>query len=117
MVGIGKGGAGYRLDSQVIEIVKPGFQAGYSIPEAASAGKLHKQQVNALMPAGKRSGSTARSIFTVKLGKNMSRNKFEHLMKYCVTMCHSPNSPCLINGLCQIHCIKFLEFSDFFSFS
>jgi hypothetical protein len=36
-----------------------------------------------------------------------------YLMKYCITMCHSPNSPHLINELCQFHCIKLLEFSDF----
>ena len=99
IVGISEGGAGYWFDSQVIEIFKTGFHASYSIPEAASAGELHKQQVDALMPAGKRPGGTTSPMLTVKFGKNMSRNKFEHLMKYCVTMCHSPNSPRLINDL------------------
>jgi hypothetical protein len=33
-----------------------------------------------------------------QLGKNMSRNQFEHLMKYCVTMGHGPESPvCLVS--------------------
>jgi hypothetical protein len=64
------------------------------------------------MPAGKLPGGTTRSMLTVKFIKNMSRNKFEHLMQYCVTMSHSPNSPRLINDLCQLHCIKLLEFPD-----
>ena len=83
----------------MIEIFKTRLQAANSVTEAASAGELHKQQVDALMPAGKRSGGSTRPVLLIKFGKSMSRNNFEHLMKYCVTMCHSPNSPCLINGL------------------
>jgi hypothetical protein len=65
----------------VIEIFKTGPQAGNTIPETTSAGKFHKQQMDTMMSAGKISGGTAHSMFTVKVGKNMSRNKFEHLMK------------------------------------
>jgi hypothetical protein len=83
----------------VIEIFKPGFQTGDSIPETTPPGESHKQQVDTLMPAGKRPGGTAYAMLTVKFVKNMSRNKFEHLMKYFVTMYHSPNSLRLINDL------------------
>jgi hypothetical protein len=37
-------------------------------------------------------------VLGFQLGKMMSRNKFKHLMKDCVTMGHSPQSPfCLVS--------------------
>jgi hypothetical protein len=37
-------------------------------------------------------------VFGFQLAQNMSRNKFKHLMKDCVTMGHSPKSPfCLMS--------------------
>jgi hypothetical protein len=37
-------------------------------------------------------------VLGFQLGKKMSRNQFEHLMKDCVTMGHSPKSPfCLVS--------------------
>ena len=41
VVGIGKGGAGHRLDSQVVEALYPGFQAGDAVPQADSGRELH----------------------------------------------------------------------------
>jgi hypothetical protein len=86
-------------------------QSGIVPPVPGCSPKLNGSK--SLVPAAKRPSETARSMLIIKFGKNMSMNKFEHLMKYFVTMCHNPNSPRLINGLYQIHCIKLLEFSDF----
>jgi len=41
VVGIGKGGAGYRLDPQVVEALYPSFQAGDTIPQTDSIRELH----------------------------------------------------------------------------
>ena len=50
-----------------------------------------------LTPTGKRPGLPTGGVLGFQLGKMMSRNKFKHLMKDCVTMGHSPNSPfCLM---------------------
>jgi hypothetical protein len=46
-----------------------------------------------MAPTAKRPGLAASAVLAFQLGKMMSRNKFEHLMKECVTMDHSPNSP------------------------
>ena len=40
-VGVGKGGAGHRLDSQMVKVLHPGFQAGDAIPQTGSSRKLH----------------------------------------------------------------------------
>jgi hypothetical protein len=50
-----------------------------------------------MFPSGKSSGLSAGPMLGFQLGKMMSRNQFEHLMKDCVTMGHGPESPvCLI---------------------
>jgi len=97
-VGISKGGAGHRFDSQVVEAREAGFHTGDAISQTRSSRKLHGKQVHQLAPTGKRPGLAAGAVLGFQLGKMMSRNKFEHLIKYCVTMGHSPNSPfCLVS--------------------
>jgi hypothetical protein len=98
VIGIGKGGAGRRLDSQVVEAVDAGFHTGNAISQTRSSRKLHGKQVHQLAPTGKRPGLATGAVLGFQLGKMMSRNKFEHLMKDCVRMGHSPKSPfCLVN--------------------
>jgi hypothetical protein len=98
IVGVGKGGAGHRLDSQMVKALEAGFQAGDAIPQAGSGRKLHGEQVHQLAPTGERPGLPAGAVLGFQLGKMMSRNKFKHLMKDCVTMGHSPKSPfCLVS--------------------
>ena len=41
VVGIGKGGAGYRPDSQVVEALYPSSQAGDTVPQTDSSRELH----------------------------------------------------------------------------
>jgi len=98
IVGVGKSGAGHRLDSQMVEALEAGLQTGDTVPQARSGRKLHGQQVHQLAPAGKSSGLSAGPVLGFQLGKNMSRNQFEHLMKYCVTMGHGPKSPFCLMG-------------------
>lgn len=82
----------------MVKALEACFQAGDAIPQAGSGRKLHGEQVNQLIPTGKRSGFTAGAVLGFQLGKMMSRNKFKHLMKDCVTMGHSPKSPfCLVS--------------------
>ena len=50
----------------------------------------------------------------VHLDKMMSRNKFKHLMKDCVTMGHSPKSPFCLMSYGLTHSNRFREVSDFF---
>ncbi|AEB10651.1 hypothetical protein Desac_2851 [Desulfobacca acetoxidans DSM 11109] len=51
------------------------------------------------MPAKKKPKQTASAMLPLRFAEYLPRNKCEHLMKYCVTICHKPNSPRLINGL------------------
>ena len=53
VVGIGKGGASHRLDSQVVEAFEARFQAGDAITETGSGRKLHGEQVHQLAPTVK----------------------------------------------------------------
>lgn len=97
-VGIGKGGASHRLDSQVVETLDTSFQVGDAISQTDSGRELHGEQVYQLAPTGERPGLPAGAVLGFQLSKMMSRNKFKHLMKDCVTMGHSPNSPfCLVS--------------------
>jgi len=98
MVGIGKSGAGYRLDSQMVEALDPGFQAGDAVPQTDSGRELHGEQVRQLAPTGKKPGLPAGAVPGLQLGKMMSRNKFKPLMQDCVTMGHSPQSPFCLMG-------------------
>ena len=41
VVGLGKGGAGHRLDSQVLEALDASFQAGDGVPQTDSGRELH----------------------------------------------------------------------------
>lgn len=98
VVGVRKSGAGHRLDSQMIEALDAGLQIIDAIPQARPGRKLHGKQVNQLAPAGKGPGLAASPVLGFQLGKMMSRNQFEHLMKDCVTMRHGPESPvCLVS--------------------
>ena len=98
VVGIGKSGASHRLDSQVVEALYPGFQAGDAVPQTDSGRELHGEKVYQLAPTRERPGLPAGAVLAFQLGKMMSRNKFKHLMKDCVTMGHSPKSPfCLVS--------------------
>jgi hypothetical protein len=45
VVGIGKSGAGHRLDSQVVE-THPGSQAGDTVPQIDTSRELHGEQVH-----------------------------------------------------------------------
>jgi hypothetical protein len=76
VVGIAKGGAGYRLDSRVVEPLYPGFQAGNTLPQTDSSRELHGGQVHRLAPTGKIPGLTAGAMLGFQFGKMMSRNKF-----------------------------------------
>jgi hypothetical protein len=53
IVGVRKGGAGYRLDSQVVEAYDAGFQTIDTVPQTRSGRKLHGKQVYQLAPSGK----------------------------------------------------------------
>jgi hypothetical protein len=98
VVGVRKSGASHRLDSQVVEALYPGFQAGDAVSQADSGRELHGDEMHQLAPTGKRPGFPASAVLSFQLAKMMSRNKFKHLMKDCVTMGHSPNSPfCLVS--------------------
>jgi len=98
VVGVRKSGAGHRLDAQMVETLDPGFQAGDAIPQTDSGRKLHGDEMHQLAPAGKSPGFPASAVFGFQLAQNMSRNKFKHLMKDCVTMGHSPKSPFCLMG-------------------
>ena len=93
MVGVGKGGTGHRLDFQEVEALYPGFQAAHAIPQADPGRELHGEEMHQLAPAAKRPGLPAGGVIGFQLGKMMSRNKFEHLGKDCVTMGHSQIYP------------------------
>ena len=67
-----------------------------------------------LAPTGKRPGFPASAVLGFQLAKMMSRNKFKHLMKDCVTMGHSPKSPFCLMSYGLTHSNRFREFSDFF---
>jgi hypothetical protein len=67
-----------------------------------------------LVPTGKRPGLAAGAVFLLQPAKMMSRNKFKHLLKDCVTMGHSRNSPCCLMCYLLTHSNRFREFSDFF---
>jgi len=47
-----------------------------------------------LVPTREGPGLAAGAVFLLQPGKMMSRNKFKHLLKDCVTMGLSPNYPC-----------------------
>jgi len=98
IVGVAKGGAGHRFNPQMVEVLEPGLQAGDAIPETGPGRELHGKQVHQLAPTGKRPGLAASAMLGLQLGKMMSRNKFKHLMKDCVTMGHSPKSPFCLMG-------------------
>ncbi len=53
VIGVGKGGAGHRLDSQMVKVVKPGFQGSHPIPQAGPGGYLHEDEVHQLVPTAK----------------------------------------------------------------
>jgi hypothetical protein len=53
VVGIGKGGAGHRLDPQVIEALDADFLAGDAVPQADSGRELQGEEVHQLAPTGK----------------------------------------------------------------
>jgi len=98
VIGVAKGGAGHRLDSQRVEVWAPGLETGNALPQTRSGRELHGEQVHQLAPTGKRSGLAAGPVLGFQLVKMMSRNKFKHLMKNCVTMGHGPKSPfCLVS--------------------
>ena len=46
VVGVTKGRAGHRLDSQVVKVPDSSFQAGDAIPQTGSGRKLHGEQVH-----------------------------------------------------------------------
>jgi hypothetical protein len=97
VIGVAKGGAGHRLDSQMVEVWAPGLQTGDVLPQTRSGREWHGEQVHQLAPPGKRSGLAAGAVLGSQPVKMMSRNKFKHLMKDCVTMGHGPDSSaCLI---------------------
>lgn len=114
VVGVGKGGAGHRLDSQMVEALDAGFQTGDAIPQTRSGRKLHGKQVYQLAPSGKRSGLSAGPVLGFQLGKMMSRNQFEHVMKDCVTMGHGPESPVCLIGYAKPILTDSREFSGLF---
>ena len=41
VIGVGKGGAGHRLDPQVIEALDASFQTGDGVPQTDSGRELH----------------------------------------------------------------------------
>jgi hypothetical protein len=98
LLALAKGGAGHRLDSQMVEAFEAGFQTGDAIPQTNSGHELHGKQMHQLVPSGKSSGLAAGPMLGFQLGKKMSRNQFEHLMKDCVTMGHSQKSPFCLMG-------------------
>jgi hypothetical protein len=96
-VGIGKSGAGHRLDSQVVEAVGAGFQTGNPVPQTDPSRKLHGNKVDHLAPPGERTRFPTSTVFGFQLGQMRSRNKFKHLRKDCVTIGHGLKSLfCLI---------------------
>jgi hypothetical protein len=46
VVGIGKGGAGHRLDSQMVEALEAGLQTGDAIPQTRPGRQLHGNEVH-----------------------------------------------------------------------
>lgn len=50
IVGIGEGGTGHRLDSQMVEALNPGFQSGDAVPQTDSIRELPGEQVRQLAP-------------------------------------------------------------------
>jgi len=114
VVSIGKGGTGHRLDSQMVEALEAGFQTGDAISQTRSGRKLHGKQVYQLAPSAKRSGLSAGPVLGFQLGKMMSRNEFEHLMKDCVTMGHGPESPVCLESYAKPILTDSQEFSGLF---
>ena len=53
VIGVGKGGAGHRLDSQMVKVGKPGFQDSHPIPQAGTGSDLHEDEVHQLVPTVK----------------------------------------------------------------
>jgi len=98
VIGVAKAGAGHRLDSQMVEVCAPGLQTGDALPHTPSGRELHGEQVHHLAPTGKRPGLAAGPVLGFQLVKMMSRNKFKHLMKDCVTLGHGPDSPGCVIG-------------------
>jgi hypothetical protein len=115
VVGVGKGGAGHRLDSQVVETPDASFQAGDAISQTDSSRELHGEQVHQLAPPRERPGLPAGALLSFQFGKMMSRNKFKHLMKNCVTVGHSPKSPFCLVSYMQTHSNRFREISVFYN--
>jgi hypothetical protein len=53
IVGSSESGAGHRLDSQVVEALDPGFEAGDAVPQTDSGREFHGEQVRQLAPTVK----------------------------------------------------------------
>jgi hypothetical protein len=53
VIGVGKGGAGHRLDFQMVKVGKPSFQGSHPIPQADTGSDLHEDEVHQLVPTAK----------------------------------------------------------------
>jgi len=82
----------------MVEVCAPGLQTGNALPQTRSGRELHGEQGHQLAPTGKGPGLAAGPVPGFRLVKMMSRNKFKHLMKDCVTMGHGPDSPVYLIG-------------------
>jgi hypothetical protein len=98
----------------MVEALDAGLQTGDAIPQTRSGRKLHGKQVYQLTPSGKRSSLSTRAMLGFQLGKMMSRNQFEHLLKYCVTMDHCHESPVYLIGYGKPILTDSQEFSGLF---
>ena len=91
VIGIGKRGTTNIPETKMIEKPVSHTKALGRVPETGSTGYLHKHECHKLIPTGKFSGLSAGPVFFSKVPKSMSRNKFEQLMKNCVTVSHVLN--------------------------
>jgi hypothetical protein len=81
----------------MIKAGKPGFQSSHPVLQAGPGAHLHEEKMHQLVLAAESAGWAPAAVLSLQSGKMMSRNQFEHLLKDCVTMGHSPNFPvCLI---------------------
>ena len=62
VVGVSKGGPGYRLHAKMVEAVSCSVHAHDSIPKAFAPGQLGVQQVDELTPPGKSPRRALRSM-------------------------------------------------------
>jgi len=91
--GLGEGGPGHRLGTQVVELFEPGLHGGHAIPQGMPAGQLEDQEVNELVPSGEGPGLPSGAVVFLQGLESMSGYDHDQLLEDRATMRHRLISP------------------------